>query len=112
LEVHPWGSQNNNLEEPDRIVIDLDPDTAITWPQLCEATADVRSRLKKLGLESFLKTTGGKGLHVVIPITAKHEYPAVKDWAHKFVPQMERDNPRLYLTKMTKAARANKIYLD
>ncbi|WP_263415322.1 DNA ligase D [Terriglobus albidus] len=112
LEVHPWGSKNDDLERPDRVVIDLDPDTAIPWNTLCEAAADVRARLKKLGLTSFLKTTGGKGLHVVIPITPKHEYPAVKEWAHELVLQMERDNPRLYLTKMSKAARANHIFLD
>jgi bifunctional non-homologous end joining protein LigD len=112
LEVHPWGSQNDDLERPDRVVIDLDPDTAISWSTLCDAAAEVRDRLKKLGLTSFLKTTGGKGLHVVIPIKPNHEYPAVKEWAHEFVLQMERDNPRLYLTKMSKAARANHIFLD
>src|SRR5213080_4074206 len=57
LEVHPWGSRNDDLEHPDRIIIDLDPDAAIPWPRLAESAAEVRKQLKKLGLESFLKST-------------------------------------------------------
>ncbi|WP_263411377.1 DNA ligase D [Terriglobus tenax] len=112
LEVHPWGSQNDDLEHPDRLIFDLDPDAAISWSTLCEAAEDIRTRLKKLRLTSFLKTTGGKGLHVVIPITPSVDWTSAKDWAHTFVQQMESDNPRLYLTKMSKAARTGKIYLD
>jgi bifunctional non-homologous end joining protein LigD len=112
LEVHPWGSRNRTLEQPDRITIDLDPDESLPWETLTEAALDVRKRLKALKLESWVKTTGGKGLHVVIPIKPEQQWPAIKEWAHRFVLGMERDNPRLYLTKMTKAARAGKIYLD
>jgi bifunctional non-homologous end joining protein LigD len=112
LEVHPWGSRNRTLEQPDRITIDLDPDESLPWETLTEAALDVRKRLKALKLESWVKTTGGKGLHVVIPIKPEQPWPAIKEWAHRFVLGMERDNPRLYLTKMTKAARAGKIYLD
>jgi bifunctional non-homologous end joining protein LigD len=112
LEIHPWGSRNDDLEHPDRLIFDLDPDESISWSTLCEAAADVRKRLKKANLESFLKTTGGKGLHVVAPILPELEWSEVKDWAHKLVNAMERDNPTLYLTKMTKAARKGKIYLD
>ncbi len=112
LEVHPWGSRNDDLEHPDRLIFDLDPDESLTWPTVTEAAADVRARLKKLGLTSFLKTTGGKGLHVVIPIEPKLDWAAAKDFAHRFVLAMEKANPRLYLTKMSKSARAGKIYLD
>jgi bifunctional non-homologous end joining protein LigD len=112
LEVHPWGSRNGTLEQPDRITIDLDPDESLPWETLTEAALDVRKRLKALKLESWVKTTGGKGLHVVIPIKPDQRWPAIKEWAHRFVLGMERDNPRLYLTKMTKAARTGKIYLD
>ena len=112
LEVHPWGSRNETLEQPDRITIDLDPDESLPWETLTEAALDVRKRLKALKLESWVKTTGGKGLHVVIPIKPDQQWPAIKEWAHRFVLGMERDNPRLYLTKMTKAARTGKIYLD
>ena len=112
LEVHPWGSRNEDLERPDRLIFDLDPDESLPWSTVTEAAAEVRARLKKIGLTSFLKTTGGKGLHVVIPVDPALEWPAAKDFAHKFVIAMERQNPRLYLTKMTKAARVGKIYLD
>jgi len=112
LELHPWGSRNQSLEKPDRIVIDLDPDPSIDWPTLASSAKDVRQRLKALGLESFVKTTGGKGLHVVVPIRPQHQWPVVKKFAHSFVLAMEHDAPRLFLTKMTKAARAGKIYLD
>ncbi|HEX4156610.1 MAG TPA: DNA ligase D, partial [Acidobacteriaceae bacterium] len=112
LEVHPWGSRNDDLEHPDRIIFDLDPDEAIPWSTLCSAAAEVRKRLKRAGLESFLKTTGGKGLHIVAPIQPKLDWSAVKDATHDFVLAMERANPTLYLTKMTKSARKGKIYLD
>jgi bifunctional non-homologous end joining protein LigD len=112
LEVHPWGSRNDDLEHPDRLIFDLDPDESLAWPTVIEAAAEVRARLKKLGLTSFLKTTGGKGLHVVIPIDPTLDWPTAKDFAHRFVLAMERANSKLYLTKMTKAARAGKIYLD
>jgi bifunctional non-homologous end joining protein LigD len=112
LEVHPWGSTNSDLEHPDSIIIDLDPDEAIPWRSLADAALEVRKRFKKLGLESFVKTTGGKGLHVIVPIKPQHEWPAIKDFSHKFVKQLERDQPSLFLTTMTKSARKNRIYLD
>ncbi len=112
LEVLPWGSKNDDLERPDRLIFDLDPDESLAWPTLCAAAAEVRKRLKRAALESFLKTTGGKGLHIVAPITPKHDWTTVKEAAHNLVLAMERANPALYLTKMTKSARSGKIYLD
>jgi bifunctional non-homologous end joining protein LigD len=112
LEVHPWGSRNDDLEHPDRIIIDLDPDAAISWTRLAESAAEVRKQLKKLGLESFLKSTGGKGLHVVVPIVPEYDWAAIKQLAHAFVLQMEKEQPSLYLTKMSKAARKDRIFLD
>jgi bifunctional non-homologous end joining protein LigD len=112
LEIHPWGSCNQNLEQPDRIIIDLDPDSSILWPVLTESAAEIRSLLKKLGLESFLKLTGGKGLHVVAPIKPEHDWATVKQFAHALVRELEKANPKLYLTTMSKAARTGKIYLD
>ncbi|MEO6815267.1 MAG: DNA ligase D [Edaphobacter sp.] len=112
LEIHPWGSRNEDLEHPDRLIFDLDPDEALGWNVLTEAAAEVRKRLKAIGLVSFLKTTGGKGLHVVVPIAPKLDWPEAKEFAHGFVNAMEKANPSLYLTKMTKAARKGKIYLD
>jgi bifunctional non-homologous end joining protein LigD len=112
LEIHPWGAKNGDLEHADRIVFDLDPDEALKWSVVTEAALDVRSRLKKLGLDCFVKTTGGKGLHVVVPIKPEHDWTTIKSFAHQFVLAMEKDSPSLYLSKMTKAARAGKIYLD
>jgi bifunctional non-homologous end joining protein LigD len=72
----------------------------------------VRERLKRLGLESFVKTTGGKGLHVVAPIRPKFDWERIKAFTHAFTLQMEQDNSKLYISKMTKAARTNKIFVD
>jgi bifunctional non-homologous end joining protein LigD len=112
LEVHPWGSRNENLEHPDRIIIDLDPDAAISWRSLAASASEVRKELEGIGLESFLKSTGGKGLHVVVPIVPKWNWLVIKQFAHAFVLQMEKAQPGLYLTKMSKAARKDRIFLD
>ncbi|MGI4981714.1 MAG: DNA ligase D, partial [Janthinobacterium lividum] len=112
LEIHPWGSRNDHLELPDRIVIDLDPDEGLPWTTVVEAALEVRSLLQVMGLESFLKTTGGKGLHVVFPLLPEHDFAVMKAWTHGLVQAMEQARPELYLSKMTKAARTGKIYLD
>jgi bifunctional non-homologous end joining protein LigD len=112
LEVHPWGSRNADLEHPDRLILDLDPDESLPWSTLAAAATDVRKRLKALGLESFLKLTGGKGLHVVAPIQPNLSWEVLKAAAHNLVLAMERDQPGLYLTRMSKAARVGKIFLD
>jgi bifunctional non-homologous end joining protein LigD len=112
LEIHPWGSRNDALEEPDQLIFDLDPDEGIAWKQLVKSAVEVRDLLAQLGLESFVKSTGGKGLHIVAPIKAEHDWAEVKAFAHSFVRMMEAANPKLYLTKMSKAARKNRIYLD
>ncbi len=112
LEVHPWGSMASDLERPDRLVIDLDPDESLPWHVLAEAALDVRRQLKNLGLETWVKTTGGKGLHVVFPIEPDLAWPEIKAFCHGFVKLVERSNPALYLSVMTKSARVGKIYLD
>lgn len=112
LEIHPWGSKNESLEKPDRLIFDMDPDEAIDWKTLAATAKEFRDRLEALGLKSFVKTTGGKGLHVVAPIKPEYEWPEVKEFAHNVVLGMERENPDLYVTKMTKAIRKNRIYLD
>jgi bifunctional non-homologous end joining protein LigD len=112
LEIHPWGSRNDSIERPDRIIFDLDPDEAVPWATLASTAQELRARLRQCKLTSFLKGTGGKGLHVVVPIQPEYEWPIIKEFAHSVVLQMEKSKPGLYITKMTKAARANKIYLD
>ena len=112
LEIHPWGSRRDSLEKPDRIVFDLDPDAAIAFETVANTARDLKNRLQKMGLESYVKSTGGKGLHVVVPILPNHEWPAIKEFAHRLVLDMEKEKPNLYVTKMTKASRKNRIYLD
>jgi bifunctional non-homologous end joining protein LigD len=112
LEIHPWGSKNESLGTPDRIIFDLDPDESIEWQTLASTAKEFRALLESLGLDSFLKTTGGKGLHVVVPIRPENEWPVVKEFAHNLVLGIEKKNPNLYVTKMTKAIRKNRIYLD
>jgi bifunctional non-homologous end joining protein LigD len=112
LEIHPWGSHNDHLEQPDRIVFDLDPDEELPWPAVIDSAMEIRKRLKEAGLESFVKTTGGKGLHIVTPVRPEHPWPEVKEFTRQFVVSMEKAAPQRYLTKMTKADRKGKIYLD
>ncbi|MFP5227219.1 MAG: DNA ligase D [Acidobacteriota bacterium] len=112
MELHPWGSSNKSLEQPDRIIIDLDPDPELPWKQLVKSAIEVRDLMKHLGLETFVKSTGGKGIHVVAPIDPQHEWPAIKEFSHDFVLMMERAHSELYLTKMTKSARTGRIFLD
>jgi len=112
MELHPWGSSNQTLEQPDRIIIDLDPDPELPWKRLVESAVEVRDLMKHLGLETFVKSTGGKGIHVVAPIEPKREWAEVKEFAYHFVLMMERANAQLYLTKMTKSARTGRIFLD
>ena len=82
------------------------------WKTLAATAHELKSRLSSAGLKSFLKSTGGKGLHVVVPIRPDHEWPAIKEFAHRMALEMERAQPQLYVTKMTKATRKNRIYLD
>lgn len=112
LEIHPWGSTNANLEHPDRLIFDLDPDEAVSWQTLADAAREVQERLKQLSLKCFLKSTGGKGLHVVAPIAPDYDWSLVKALAQAFAMEMESNNPKLYISKMTKAARKNKIFVD
>ncbi len=112
LEIHPWGSRNSSLEKPDRVVFDLDPDAAINWATLAASAGELRAKLKDLGLESYLKSTGGKGLHVVVPIQPEHEWPVIKELSRAVVQCLEKTKPDLYVTKMAKAFRKNHIYLD
>jgi len=112
LEVHPWGSKNDDLEHPDMIIFDLDPDEAISWRTLAESAADVREQLGSLGLKSFLKSTGGKGLHIVVPIVPKQDWTAIKQFAQSFALAMEQQRPGLYISKMSKAARKGRIFID
>jgi len=112
VELHPWGAPIDSIDYPDRMIFDLDPAPDVGFADVVEAARDMRQQLTDVGLESFCKTTGGKGLHVVTPIEAEYEWPAIKDFAYRLVLKLEKEKPDLYVTKMTKATRKNRIYLD
>jgi bifunctional non-homologous end joining protein LigD len=112
LEIHTWGAHAADLEHPDQLVFDLDPDTTVGFPEVVATALALRTRLQALGLETFVKTTGGKGLHVVAPIAPKVSWPEFLDFSRAVVEQMAADEPKRYTTNPLKAARRGKIFLD
>jgi len=112
LEIHPWGVRIDRPDRPDRIIFDLDPDEGLSFGDVIGAAREVRDRLSAIGLESFVKTTGGKGLHVVVPIEPETEWRAAKAFAKDFSALMAADSPERYLTRISKAERAGRIFID
>lgn len=112
LEIHVWGCKADKIMMPDRIVFDLDPGEGVAWKDVIAAAFEVRERLLKLGLESFIKTTGGKGLHVAAPIAPKLPWDTVKDFTKAIASSMAHDAPDRYVATMAKKARAGKIFVD
>ena len=112
LEIHTWGSRQDHLEQPDRLTFDLDPDPALPWNRVREAAEVLRERLSGLGFGTFVKTTGGKGLHVVVPITPKEDWESVKAFAKKVAEDLNTEAPELYIATMSKAKRKGKIFID
>ena len=112
LEVHPWGAQLGDLERPDFINMDLDPGPGASWPDVIEAALEVRARLSEAGLESFVKTSGGKGLHVVAPLKPRAEWPDVKSFAKGIADAMASDSPDRYVATIAKSRRKGKTLID
>jgi bifunctional non-homologous end joining protein LigD len=112
LEIHPWGSTVSDWERPDTIVMDLDPGVDVAWEAVIEAAKEVRERLKEAGLAAFVKTSGGKGLHVVAPVKPKAEWPAVKAFTKGIADAMVADSPERYVATIAKAKRTGKILID
>lgn len=112
LEIHPWGAPIDDVERPDRVILDLDPGDGIEWAQIIEGAEEARERLKSLRLESFVKTTGGKGLHVVVPLTPKAGWDEVKAFAKRMADQMAADRPDRYTATSVKRERQGRIYVD
>jgi bifunctional non-homologous end joining protein LigD len=112
LEIHPWGSTVAAWEQPDMIIIDLDPGPDVTWDQVIAAAREVRERLSGYGLASFVKTTGGKGLHVVAPLRPKAQWPAVKKFAKKLAEAMTADSRERFVSTLPKAERHGRILVD
>jgi bifunctional non-homologous end joining protein LigD len=112
IELHGWGSRMPAFDKPDWIVLDLDPDVGLPFERVVEAAIDLRDELAKMGLASFVKTTGGKGLHLVIPLTPKDNWEIVSAFAAAVANGMVTREPRRYVATMTKAAREGKIFID
>ena len=112
LEIHPWGSRIEDPERADRITMDLDPGDGVDWADVIKAALDIRERLSGMGLESFVKTTGGKGLHVVLPISGPAPWPEVKAFAKSIADAMAADDPRRYVATASKKDRRGRIYVD
>jgi bifunctional non-homologous end joining protein LigD len=112
LEIHTWNSRFKRVELPDRIVIDLDPGEAVGWPAVVDAARLVRRMLRAIELESFVKTTGGRGLHVVVPIAPRADWSECLAFARAFAEAMVRRQPALYTEQFAKAGREDKILVD
>jgi bifunctional non-homologous end joining protein LigD len=112
VEIHPWGSRVEHLEQPDRLIFDLDPGEDVSWSATIAAAKEVRSRLAALGLTSFLKTSGGKGLHVVVPLEPKAEWEEAKAFTESIASGMAKDHPDKYVATAAKRARGGRIFID
>ena len=112
LEFHTWGAKQDGLDRPDRIIMDLDPDPAVPWKRVIEAAQLVRTLLDELDLACFVKTTGGKGLHVVLPLQRVHTWEEVKAFSKGLADHLVRLIPDRFIANMSKQQRKGKIYVD
>ncbi len=112
LEFHPWGSTIDRLEQPDRLIFDLDPDPALPWSDVTAAALELRDLLSSLDLVSFLKTTGGKGLHLVSPIRPGLDWERVKSVAHAIAKRLADGAPQRYTIALAKNSRRRRIFID
>ncbi|HVB15596.1 MAG TPA: DNA ligase D [Stellaceae bacterium] len=112
LEIHPWGSNVAKLETPDRITFDFDPDEGLPWEHVTAAAIDMREALLGIGLESFVKTTGGKGLHVVAPVTPKLGWDQIKEFSRWVAERFVAAHPDRFTANMAKRARRGRIFID
>jgi bifunctional non-homologous end joining protein LigD len=112
IEIHPWGASVDAVDYPDRLIFDLDPAPDVPFEALKLAALDLRQRLKKKGLDSSLKCTGGKGLHVTVALAGKDRWPAVKTFGAAVAEEMVLAAPGAYVATMSKAKRTGKIFID
>ena len=112
LEIHPWGSAYAKLEQPDRLIFDLDPGEDVPWSAVIEGALDVRNALDDMDLTSFVKTSGGKGLHVVVPLTPSAGWDEAKAFTQSVAQLLAKHWPDRYVATMSKQKRRGKIFID
>jgi bifunctional non-homologous end joining protein LigD len=112
IEFHTWGVAFPRLDKPDRLVLDLDPDAEVSWQRFREAADHVRALLDDLELAWFLKTTGGKGLHFVLPLQRRHDWAEVKGFAEGLARRLASDHPDLFIATASKARRKGLVFVD
>lgn len=112
LEIHPWGSTLDNWERPDTLIMDLDPGPDVGWSAVIAAAEEIRERLHDMGLHAYVKTSGGKGLHVVSPLKPSADWPQLKAFTKDLADQMAADSPGKYVSTIAKAKRHGKILID
>ncbi len=112
IELHPWGSRIDRLERPDRMIIDLDPDTSIPWSRVVDAAFLVRDELQRRNLLSFVKTTGGKGLHIIVPIDRRYDWNTVFGYSKQVAEYLVNQFDQWFVATMSKSKRKQRIYLD
>ena len=112
LEFHPWGAHADAPDQADRIVFDLDPGPKVAWPEVVDAARKIRGLLDSLGLASFVRTTGGKGLHVVVPLNPGCDWDVVKPFAHGFAEAMAQTEPLKFVATASKKFRTGRIFID
>lgn len=112
LEFHPWGARVDAPDRPDRLVFDLDPGDGVPWKTVVAAAREVRAKLRAAGLESFLRLSGGKGLHVVVPIARKYSWDRAKAFCEAFAGALAARRPERYIATASKAKREGLIFID
>jgi bifunctional non-homologous end joining protein LigD len=112
LEIHPWGARADNVERPDRLVFDLDPGEGVEWQRVIDAARQVRDVLQQTGLESFVRTSGGKGLHVVVPLQRRADWEQTKQFTASIAEALVQRDPDHFVMTMTKSRRKGKVFVD
>jgi bifunctional non-homologous end joining protein LigD len=112
VEFHTWNSTARDIDRPDRVIFDLDPGEGLAWPLLKEAAILTQALLNELQLKAWLKTSGGKGLHVVVPLARRLGYEAVKDFSQALVQHLARTIPSRFVAKSGPANRVGKVFVD
>lgn len=112
LEIHVWGARIDRLDRPDRLVFDLDPGPGVGWGEVVASACAVRQALESFDLQSFPKTTGGRGVHVVVPLTRRNEWDEARGFARAIAERLARERPERFTARASKAERPGRIYVD